>query len=209
MFGPSRDTQARRNAVRELTRLGVSERGSVRVRGSFSKTADHRLSSTVLQKIALCLADSDSGLRCQAALALGEWGGPDTILPLQRLLEGESDQEVQLYCITALRILGGSGAIVALNGAMQSTDEAVCAAAISAIEDLVLGGRRDDTELYPAGTRITPRIRAVQHMRERRRPLAGEPMETIGNTLWHIATGASVSDYLRIRADELLALIEG
>ena len=107
----------RQQIAAELRRLGVWTRGSVRTRGSLSIPAKNRLPEPdTLVGVVQALTDTDKELRCQVALALGEWGGEAAAVALQQVLQAETDAEVQLHCITALRTIGGATAAEGLPG---------------------------------------------------------------------------------------------
>src|SRR5689334_20451639 len=125
----------RREAAAELSRLGVWTRGSVRTRGSLGRSAPNRLPEPDrLGEVVACLGDADGEVRRQVALALGEWGDEAAAAALCRLLQADADEEVQLYCVTALRMIGGPTAAEGLRRAAGRGTEAVRHAALTAIE---------------------------------------------------------------------------
>jgi hypothetical protein len=207
----------RLRAASELSRLGIAARGSVLTRGYLTAAADDRLQEPELQDMAELLATtSDKDLRCQIALALGEWGGPDAAAALRRLLQSEKDREVRLHYITALRTVGGPDALEGLREVIESdTDDVVRNAVISAIEELATGGRTQDTE---ATLRPRPHIAATD--RPKRVPrvsdlgptlggappmVAGDVIRDTVDTLRRVRNDSATSKLLRFRADEVLA----
>jgi hypothetical protein len=143
------------------------------------------------------------------------------------MLGSDSSEDVRLYCITALRTIGGPVAAEALRRAAADGSEAVREAAIGAIEELVTGGRVDDTESLPlsrtgavsadrsedseAATVGPIRVRGAVRTRGAIRTRGGcsgkagpRMLEDITQTLEQIRTEEGASEYLRYRAGEVL-----
>jgi len=219
----------RREAASQLSALGVRTRGSIRTRGRPRVAAEPRLPDAgMLRQIADSLQDRDPSVRARVALALGEWGGDDAAGALGALLATERDETVRLHIITALRTIGGGHALDALAEALRAgRSEAERDAALKAIEELITGGQVDDTEpapgLAPAApptvrTRGPARIEPIRTRgREpRRQPAAPspsadarDPLRQIASTLRGVSDDARVSEYLRLRADEVLRSLGG
>jgi hypothetical protein len=201
----------RKRAAMELSRLGVRTRGSIRPRGTLDMSPNNRLPDP--EKIAdalQCLEDGDQAVRSQVALALSEWGGEETAAAIRRILESDPNESVQLYCITALRTIGGPTSAEGLRKAAVNGTEAVRDAAISAVEDLATGGRVDCTEgpdrtqqsKSSAGhTRGDIRTRGAAHTRGTGQ---ADLVNHIADTLQTISNEQGASDYLRLRAEEVL-----
>lgn len=223
----------RLRAASELSRLGVWSRGSVRTRGSLHAAGENRLPEPEkLEKVLQYLGDRRKDVRCQVALALGEWGGESAASALGRMLDSDTSEEVRLYCITALRTIGGTIAAEALRRAAAAGSEAVRDAAIGAIEELATGGRVDDTESLSTrqatppstgrteGTESTPpggpvRVRGAVRTRggvrtsgARSRKTSPSVLAEITNTLERIRTEKTASEYLRCRAGEMLTYLK-
>lgn len=201
----------RQQAAEELRRLGVWTRGSVRTRGSLQISATPRLPvADTLHELVQALADTDKDVRCQVALALGEWGGEEAALALRQVLQADTDAEVQLHCIAALRTIGGVTAAEGLRWAAEHGTEAVRDAAITAIEELVTGGTGDDTEgpLPPPAVRRQQwaiRTRGAVRTPGGAQPAGGrEVVDAIVDTLARLRTEQTASAYLRQRAGAVL-----
>jgi hypothetical protein len=137
----------RSQAARELSRLGVWSRGGIRTRGSLAISAPSRLPAPEEQSVLLSLLqDQDPELRCQVALALGEWGGEVAAAALTALIGQERDERVWMFCITALRMLGGPAALDGLHTLLLQGSDSIRKLALEAIEELATGGRKIDTE---------------------------------------------------------------
>ncbi len=208
LIGTGKD---RKKAALELGRLGVRTRGSILPRGTLYVTPRDRFPDPEkIEALLEHLNDEDKEVRSQVALALGEWGGEETAAALRRVLESDSDEQVQLYCITALRTIGGRTSSEGLRYAVASGTEAVRDAAISAIEDLATGGRVDCTE----GPDLTQQsksssLRIIGDVRtrgaaQRRRGTQTDLVNDISDTLQKIRDEEGSSDYLRLRAEEVL-----
>src|ERR1700730_1987993 len=84
----------RQQAASELSRLGIWTRSSAQTRGSLRTSAKNRLPQPgKLRELLRCLDDDDKHVRCQVALALGEWGGEDAAAALYHLLQSDADEE--------------------------------------------------------------------------------------------------------------------
>ena len=206
--------QEKQQAAAQLSRLGVWTRGSIRTRGSLRAPAQNRLPEPEkLPDVVRCLQDTDKGVRCQVALALGEWGNEEAARVLSQLLQTETDEEVQLYCVTALRTIGGPLAAEGLRQAAENGTEAVRDAAITAIEELVTGGPVDDTEGAAVPQQHTPsvvRTRGAVRARGVVRTRGGKRQREVDNiaaTLQRISADGTVSDYVRQRAAQVLAYV--
>jgi hypothetical protein len=164
-----------------------------------------------------CLRDTDARVRCQVALALGEWGGEEAAAAVGSLLGSDPNEEVQLYCVTALRLLGGPTATEALRQAVERGTDAVRDAALNAITELVTGGSADDTEgpsppsrpVWPPaepgrGERVREAVRTRGATRGARAPA---PIESLRGTLERIRADDTVSAALRHKAQEVLAYL--
>jgi HEAT repeat protein len=225
LLAGTRDERLR--AATELNRLGVGTRRSVRTRGSLVATAPSRLPAHgQVDAIAACLADADRAVRCQVALALGEWGGDEAVDALRRLWRSDDDEEVQLHAVTALRTIGGPAAAETLRQMALDGSDRVRDAAISAIEELATGGTTDDTEgavpaPVPAAreeaapvrvrgavrTRGAIRTRGAVRSRGAVTPVRGGPStDTIASSLRQIRDDPDTPRSLRLRAGEVLAL---
>jgi hypothetical protein len=118
---------------------------------------------------------------------------------------------VQLYCVIALRTIGGATAAAGLGWAAEHGTPAVRDAAIQAIEDLLTGGTVDDTE-GPSLPQQRPATSARSGRSARTRGIlrtrGGEPVVTgIVETLRHIQADSDAPVYLRRRADRVLAYL--
>src|SRR5437016_2282826 len=83
----------RSRAARELSRLGVWSRSGIRTRGSLASSAPNRLPEPAEMRVLLsALQDEDAEVRCQVALALGEWGGAEAAKALSELLRVDQDE---------------------------------------------------------------------------------------------------------------------
>lgn len=208
--------EERRHAAAELRRLGVWSRGSVRTRGSLTRTAKRRLPQPAqLDKIIRCLKDADDRVRSQLAVALGEWGGEESATALAELLRAETNEAVQLYCINGLASIGGSVALRGLQHAIQHGTAAVQDAAISAIEELATGGRLDDTDnssfTAPAAERTRGAVRVRGAVRTRGAVTRGrEPnaVKGVRVALEDVRRDRRASKYLRHRAAEVMGYID-
>ena len=203
--------QDRKQAASELSRLGVRTRGSIRPRGLFNETPKNRLPEPEkIKAMVQYLKDQDQEVRNQVALALGEWGGEEESRALSQILSADPDEDMQLYCITALRTVGGPTAAEALRQAALKGTEAVRGAAISALEDLVTGGRIDCTEgpdipLQPEAS--TVRVSGAVRTRGAIQTRGGAETYLVSNvadTLQQVRNDKAASDYLRLRAEEVL-----
>lgn len=221
--------EARRTAAGALSSLGISARGSIRTRGSIRKPASDRLPSRAkLQQVVDSLRDRDPRVRAKIALALAEWGGQDAASALAALLSSEPDQDVRLHYITALRIIGGADAVDALGRVLESGAESERDAALRAIEELLTGGAYDDTEPPPPATTTAPPVartrgRAALPATIRTRggrpdsslggtghpAEASDPTDQIVTTLRHVRADAGTSEYLRLRAGDVLRSLGG
>jgi hypothetical protein len=158
-------------------------------------------------------------VRCQVALALGEWGGEEASTALSTLLESEVDEDVQLYCITALRLLGGPTAAEGLRQAVERGPEPVRDAALGAIAELVTGGSADDTEGPPLPLRptvLSPETKGPVQERGTVRTRGGGQgprgtyhIDRLRETLHRIRTDESASASVRHKAQDLLAYLQG
>ena len=205
-------------AASELSFLGVWTRGSVRTRGSLRATAETRLPEPdKLQLLVSCLEDADKGVRCQVALALGEWGGEGAAAALHQMLRADMEEEVQLYCITVLCSIGGPIAVEGLRQAAERGTEAVRNAAIGGIEELATGGQAEYTEapampqppmLSAARARGALRARGGARTRGRVGQVRREDVvSSVAATLERIRADHTASEYLRQRADEVLVYL--
>jgi HEAT repeats len=199
----------KQQAASELTHIGVQTRGSVRTRGSLTTAAKSSLPQPdKLKDIVRSLDDADKQVRCQVTLALGEWGDERAAAALRRMLESDADETVQLYCVTALRTIGGMTATAGLGWAAEHGTPTVRDAAIQAIEDLLTGGPVDDTEgpslpqrRSAAGNRSERSVRTRGTLRTR----GGAQIVTgIVDTLQHIQADNAAPAYLRRKADRVL-----
>jgi HEAT repeat protein len=176
------------------------------------------------------LQDEDGEVRSQVALALGEWGGAEAARSLAELLRVEQNERVCQFGIAAPRTLGGPAALEGLNTALLQGSEAVRGAAMEAIEELATGGRIDDSERPPIGA-FQPDARppaADEHISRPGAPRtrgslgaqSGKPTRTRGlaepasapgekvlAALRSIRSNSDEPDYLRERADELVAYL--
>jgi HEAT repeat protein len=162
-----------------------------------------------------CLEDSDAGVRCQVAIALGEWGGEAAARALRQILQRDRDEDVQLSCITALRTIGGSMAAEGLRWAAERGTDAVREAALGAIEELATGGAVEDSEGPPLPSPAGPRRRgavrtrgAVRVRGSARKPRGGDVVDSVVATLHRIRAEETTSDYLRQRAADVLDYLE-
>jgi HEAT repeat protein len=205
----------RQHAASELSRLGVWTRGSVRTRGSLTTAAKNRLPEPgKLAELASCLGDANKAVRCQVASVLGEWGGQDAAVALRRLLQSDPDEDVRLYCITALRTIGGPAAIEGLRYAMENGTDAIREAAILGIEELATGGRVEDTEgpiaSGPIQARATIRTRGAVRARGKAQKESGRSIiDGVVSALEHARDDDAAPEYLRLRADEVLGYLRG
>lgn len=208
----------RQQAASELSRLGVWTRGGVRTRGSLRMTAGNRLPEPEkLQDVVRCLGDADKGVRCQVALALAEWGGEAAAAALCEMLQSDTDEEAKLYYITALRIIGGPVAAEGLRLAVEQGTEAVREAAIAAIEELATGGAVEYTEGPAVPQRPIPSVSPMRGaVRTRggiktqgggRRARGEDVVSSIADTLQRIRADDTAPEFLRQRADEVLAYL--
>jgi hypothetical protein len=142
---------------------------------------------------------------------LGEWGDETAAAALCRLLRAEKDEEVRLYCITALRLIGGLTAAEGLREAVESGTEAVRNAALTAVEELATGGRRDDTEGpdVPAAPPVTADTsKGILRMKGAPRVRGEQILGRIADTLRRIRRDDKVSAFLRRKADEVLSHLQ-
>jgi hypothetical protein len=210
----------RSHAASELSRLGVWTRGSVRTRGSLASAAQSRLPRAEdLPGILAALQDRSPEVRAQVALALGEWGGPESAPALSDLLATETDDLVRLHCITALRTIGGPAALEGLHAALSSSSNPVRDAALGAIEELATGGRVEDSErpshepasqapaASPVRTRGGVRVRGGIGTAGKTPGAAAVPGGKIVATLMTMRSNPAEPEYLRSRARELLELL--
>ena len=141
--GPEEKTRV----AAELSRLGVWSRGSSRPRGSLERSAQNRLPSSLAERsIIAALVAARVDVRCEVALALGEWGGEQSAEALSAMLRSDSEEEVQLHAIAALRLVGGPLATAALLEIAAHGSEDTRHSAIAAIGDLATGGPVDESE---------------------------------------------------------------
>jgi hypothetical protein len=208
-------TASRRQAAAELSRLGVWARGSVRTRGSLGRAAQNRLPEPGrLDEILGCLADADHEVRARVAVALGEWGGPKAAEALARMLETETDDRVRLHAVTGLRLIGGPAATEALRRLVETGGEGIRVAALSAIEELITGGRRDDTEApdppstvwrsaeQPGGPAI--RTRGATRVQGPAPPADDQ----LADTLQRVRADTATSTHVRHHAAEVLRYLQ-
>lgn len=204
-------------AAGELSRLGVLKHRSVRPRGSLRQAARNELPvPEQLDEVIKSLQDTARKVRCQVALALGEWGDESAAVALAQLLHSDPDQEVQLYCVAALRTIGGPVSASALGqAAAEGHSEALRMAAISAIGELATGGQIEDTELPPPLREAAPLpTKGVTRSRETIRtrggavhtPATGIERGLITN-LEKVAADGTVSEFLRRKAAEVLVCL--
>ncbi len=200
----------KQQAASELTRLGIWSRSSVRTRGSLTSAADNRLPEPAkLSEMIECLHDADKDVRCQVALTLGEWGGQEAAKALSELLKAETDEDVQLYCVTALQTIGGIEATEGLCHAVIDGSDAVRSAAITAVEELITGGRIEDTEAAPP-----PRLeskRGKPSVRTRGAAEQASEDKKIGGLMKALALvrdDDQAKKYLRLQAGDVLGYLE-
>lgn len=187
--------RAEKKIVERIAREGVASGGSLLPRGSLNQAASGRLSGGEgLSEIAELLKSPDKETRCQAALALGEWGGEESAVEIANLLQSDEDEEVWLYCVTALGVIGGPVAVEGLSWAIEHGPEAVKRAAVNAAQELLAGGSLEDTE-SPLGQRQAPWNLMAQPSEEKR----------LAQALQQLRLDPNISEYLRIKADELLS----
>ena len=134
-------------AATALARLGVRIRGNLSPRGSLTDSARGRRELEEADRIRLLLERAETPqLRCQIAIALGEWGGEGAARALAGILHDDENTQVRFYCVSALRTIGGQIALNALCETAESASPEVRDAAIAAVRDLATGGRIDDTD---------------------------------------------------------------
>lgn len=148
MIGNLRETSAPEESLDRLHRLGIWSRRSIVPRGSLFRAAANRLSNAgEIQLILFWLRDAPDEIRRKAALVIGQWGGEECIGPLaEALREKDIDPVTRLYCLSALRNIGGPRVVEAMVDALRSTDSDVQDAALSAVVELATGGSVSDTE---------------------------------------------------------------
>lgn len=135
--------------LERIVRSGLSTRGSLRPRGGVQEGAVSRGDQEMRLELLERTRSANKSIASQAILALGEWGGGEDAAAVGAILEHGGDEEIQLYCITSLGILGGPDAVRSLSWAIANGSEAVRRAAVRAIEDLISGGSFEDTERPP------------------------------------------------------------
>jgi len=208
----------RRHAAAELGRLGVWSRGSIRTRGSLAQSAPNRLPEPEkLDNVIQCLADSAPEVRCEVVAALGEWGGEAAARALMRILQDDPDEQVQLYCVGALCTIGGPVALEGLRFALGRESEALRDAALSAISDLATGGSVDQTEELLASQAALPaderergavRVRGAQPTRGGPNLKQSRTRQGVVDALSGLSRNPNASEYLRLRADQVLKYLE-
>jgi len=203
---------ARARAAANLSRLGVWRRGSIRTRGSLRVPAEDRFADeSMAERLALALDDTDPAARGQVALAVGEWGGENSVACLAKQLDNDENEDVRLFSVAALKLIGGDRSAEALATAAQRSTEAVREAALLAIEELATGGGLTDMD-FPmslrseswrpvsrsqVGTRGAVRVRGAARFTL---PLV-KALESVGSDL-------SLPAYLRRKAEEVIELLQ-
>lgn len=192
-LGPSPPTV---DILERLYRLGVWSRGSILPRGTLLQPAISR--SHDGKKIELLLSflrpKGDNEIRTKILLVLGQWGGPECLRPIAEiLLSRETDSVTRLYCLSAIRNIGGLVAVKSLIKALTLPDTEVQDAAISAIVDLATGGSPSDLD---SATSIVAHFGSMQ-------PLSPKLSAELAGALERLQT-SSIPLAVRFRAKEAL-----
>lgn len=201
----------RADSAARLSRLGVQLRGSIRTRGTLYVAAHDRFADRSAQeRLRRALEDTDSEARCHIALALGEWGGEDSVAGLEELLLKDPNEEVRLYSVAALKLIGGNRSALALALAAQTSTEAVRETSLLAIQELATGGgptdmdgsseaRRRDVTGWTVGTRGAVPVRS---------DLAEKPQGRLAKAVISVRDDSSLPDYLRQKAAEVMEYLD-
>jgi hypothetical protein len=124
------------------------------------------------------------------------------------MLQTDADEEVQLYCITAFRTIGGVTAAEGLRWAIEHGTDAVRDAAMGAIEELVTGGSPEDTEGPPVPQRTASAgLRTRGAVRTRGPQTSADVMGSLVTTLQRLRAEDTTSDSLRYKAADVLAYL--
>jgi HEAT repeat protein len=146
----SGDASARAKAASELARLGIWARGSLLPRGTLTAAGANELPAPErAESLTRLLSDPDTNVRKEVARALGEWGGEESSRSISERLKTELSEEVRRSCIKALGTIGGPHSVEGLLESLKTGSEALVEDAVEAVEELVTGGRVDDTEPAP------------------------------------------------------------
>jgi HEAT repeat protein len=103
---------------------------------AMGRTADTRWLPLIIEELDSPLAE----MRYEAARACGELEAQNSVGQLIRLLENDSDLEVQEMTIWALGRIGGPAAKTALEACLESENEAIALAAEDALDELNMFG---------------------------------------------------------------------
>lgn len=203
----------RERAASELVRIGIFTRRSVRSRGSLIVAAQNRLPQRgKLPNLLKSLHSSDRAVRCQVALALGEWGGEEVATPLVNTLMSDHDEQVKLYCITALRTVGGPTVAAALAEVAVNSSDRIRSAALEALEELATaGGRVEESERppAPAKAKVMRSFAVLAKPGTGRRARRRDAVHKVVTALERLRSDGSAPRLLRDRADDILEYVRG
>jgi hypothetical protein len=143
-----RESAPELDVLERVFRLGVWSRGSTLPRGTLFMPAAARLGE---DSIAVLLKWLDQNPTAAAGhkvlLAIGQWGGTNCFDAIASAIRNAGrDTSTLLYCISALRLIGGPQGGNFLVDLMKIPDESVQKEAISAVMDLATGGSASDID---------------------------------------------------------------
>jgi HEAT repeat protein len=195
------DVGVRVEAASELARLGIWARGSALPRGTLTTAARNELPQPErVESLNRLLSDPDPSVRKEVARALGEWSDEESVRAISERLEIEPVEEVLLSYIRALGTIGGPRAVDGLLGELKTDSEAVVEEVVEATQELVTGGRVDDTDLAPR-RHVSERPRT-----EAERALADRIVKSVTEALESVrAETASLS--VRSKAEDTLSIL--
>jgi len=138
-----------------LHRYGVWSRGNINPRGSLTAPADALLNADLMKRILSFVDDNVArDLRQKALLAVGQWGGEESLAKPIKMLESDTtDSETRFYCLSPIRTVGGPEAVAAIAHVLKSGGSDLLESAINAILDLATGGSASDIDSPPNARR--------------------------------------------------------
>jgi hypothetical protein len=132
-----------------LHRYGVWRRGNTNPRGSLTAPAKPLLDENLMGRVLFYVGEEMEPETCRKALlVIGQWGGKGCLAKPIRMLQSEkTDSDTRFYCLSAIRTIGGPGAVAAIAQVLKSGEPDLQEAAINAIIDLATGGSKSDIDL--------------------------------------------------------------
>ncbi len=133
--------------LEQLHRYGVWVRGSIRPRGSFAASAASPFSHLMPRVLFLIGSGVEKEICRKALLVIGQWGGAECLADVIQLLwSPDTDSDTRLYCLSAIRNIGGPRAVMTIARVLGSGEPDLQESAISAILDLATGGSASDID---------------------------------------------------------------